>query len=225
MAIRWHTESRNRHNQSNTDAISNFISCSPSFSLTFSSSPFISPLICSPLHDRNPSPSIGTQEYEGKRDWRRRRVDIWLEHLHYKSEVKTPDEDMPWFYKVIYWWQKQQNLDLPVCMLNMYKSVHVFLMSQPVCVCNKSAFTFKTLFFISIFITWPGSCLVEQWPNVSCCPCWRPRLCHWPEPHSQSWPRPHEVKRSCGRRRAVGWRNPRTGKLGRSGRQAHRLDH
>ncbi len=60
-AIRWHTESRNRSNQSNTDAISNFIAPSLSFSLTFSFSPFISPLICSSPHDHNPSPRIGTQ--------------------------------------------------------------------------------------------------------------------------------------------------------------------
>lgn len=68
MAIRWHTESRNRHNQSNTDAISNFIVPSLSFSHTFSSSPFISPLICSPPYDHNPSPSIGVW---GKERWRK----------------------------------------------------------------------------------------------------------------------------------------------------------
>lgn len=36
----------------------------------------------------------------------------WLEHLQYQSEVKTPDEDMPQFYKVICWWQNQQNRNL-----------------------------------------------------------------------------------------------------------------
>lgn len=61
MAIRWHTEICNRHNQSNTDAISNFITPFQSFSLTFSSFLFISSLICSPPHDHNPSSSTGTQ--------------------------------------------------------------------------------------------------------------------------------------------------------------------
>lgn len=40
MAIRWHTESRNRHNQSNTDVISNFI--------VFLSHTFTSHSICAP---------------------------------------------------------------------------------------------------------------------------------------------------------------------------------
>lgn len=44
----------------------------------------------------------------------------WLEHLQYKSEVKTPDEDKTrHFYKVICCRQNQQNLSLlafvPVC--------------------------------------------------------------------------------------------------------------
>lgn len=90
MAIRWHTVSRNRPNQSNTDAISNFIVPSLSLSLTFSSSPFISPLICSPPHDHNPSPSIGTQSMKERGiDEGGERIADWLEHLHYKSEVKT----------------------------------------------------------------------------------------------------------------------------------------
>lgn len=57
-AIRWHTESRNRHNQSSTDVISNFIIPSLSFSLTLSSSPFVSRSICSPPHDHNSSTSM-----------------------------------------------------------------------------------------------------------------------------------------------------------------------
>lgn len=79
--------------------------------------------------------------------------------------------------------------------------------------------------FCRLFTTWPGNCPVEWWPSVSCCLCWRPRPCHLPAPRIQSWPRPHGARRSCGRRRGVGWRNPPTGTPGMSGRQAHRPDH
>lgn len=69
MAIRWHTAHCNRHNQSNTDAISNFIAPFQSFSLShFHPPPFISALICSPPHDHNPSSSIGTRSMKGKRN-------------------------------------------------------------------------------------------------------------------------------------------------------------
>lgn len=124
MAIRWHTESRNRHNQSNTDVISNFIVPFLSFSLTLSSSPFISHSICSPPHDHNPSTSIGTESV------RKREIYIggvliayWLEHLPYQSEVKTHDEDKPQFDKVINWWQNQQNQYLLVCLLIMCRYI------------------------------------------------------------------------------------------------------
>lgn len=51
----------------------------------------------------------------------------WLEHLQYQSEVKTPDEDKPWVYKVIYWWPNQQNLNLLVCMMEMCMSLLVYV--------------------------------------------------------------------------------------------------
>lgn len=167
-------------------------------------------------------------EFEGKRDWRRRRVDSWLAGT-FAVYIRSKDT----------WWRQgtlvQSNLRMAksaksksTCVHVEHVHVYIYTSAFPiVCVRNKFVivFTFMILFFISTFITWPGNCLVEQWPSVSCCPCWRPRPCHWPEPHSQSWPQPHEVRRSCGRRTGVGWRNPLTGKPGRSGRQAHKLGH
>lgn len=109
MAIRWHTESRNRHNQSNTDAISNATVPSLSFSLTFLFSTLISPLICSPPHDHNPS-TREEQSIDKGGEWKA----DWQEHLQYLSDEIQTNEDKPCFYKVkkmynIYRNQNQQN--------------------------------------------------------------------------------------------------------------------
>lgn len=175
---------------------------------------FISPLICSPPHNHNPSPG------EEQRVWGKEGIDEaeewWRPAGTFAESIRG--KDARWRQatglQLICWWQN--------------------LCARWKCACT----VYSTLAYIHMFsnmfllmfvpghlaITWPGNCLMELWPSASCCPCWRPEPFHWPAPHSQSWPQPREGKRNCGRKRGVDWRNPRTEKLGRSGRRAHRLD-
>lgn len=51
------------------------------------------------------------------------------------------------------------------------------------------------------YCTWPESCRAVRSPGVVCCPCWRPKPCHWPEPHSRNSPPLPSGRRNCGRRR------------------------